>query len=234
MSDVGELREASVDPTSNGQAKRSEATRSKLIEAMIDCLFRQGYGGATTIAVAQKARVSRGAMLHHFPTRVDLIIAVAEHIVRDQDARRRAMLVQVPRGRQRFAAITDVVWETMQEPASMALIEIMLGSRSDPDLSLRFPAVLGDLEAKLVAGPLEVARDMGVRDLKTVEAMTRLHLAAMRGLMIEKLFHPPPEAVEDAVDLLRWYKELLTDRLEGKTVRSAKRKRASSSIDSQA
>ena len=197
----------------NGHAQRSAATRTKLIDAAIECLFRHGYAAATTVAVAKQAGVSRGAMLHQFPTRVDLIIAVAEHIVRVQDDHRRTVLRDVPRGRERFAAITEVVWRTMQEPASMALMEIMLGSRSDPELSTRFPVVMADMENKLIAGPLEVARDLGVRDLRLVEAMARLHLAAMRGLMIERLFQQDGQAVDDAFDLLLWYKEKVAARL---------------------
>lgn len=197
----------------NGHAQRSAVTQARLIEATITCLFRTGYGATTTVAVAKAAGVSRGAMLHQFPTRADLIIAVAQHIVRGQDARRRQILRAVPRGAERFRAITAAVWETMKEPASMALLEIMLGSRSDPELSRRFPAVMREMEGKLLAGPLAVAHDMGSDQDRLISTMSRLHLAAMRGLAIERLFQPDDSASEEAFDLLTWYKDQFLARL---------------------
>ena len=197
----------------NGHAQRSANTQTKLIEATIACLCEHGYAATTTVAVARTAEVSRGAMLHQFPTRVDLIIATAEHIVRDQDDRRRALLRAVPRGVERLHAITRVAWDTMNEHGSLALTEIMLGSRSDPELSSRIPDVMRDIEERLNSGPLEVTRDIGITDDRTVHAMIRLHLAAMRGLMIEQLFQRDRTAVEDAFQLLLWYKQLIVDRL---------------------
>lgn len=197
-------------------ARRSAATRARLIAATVAVLQREGYAGASTVKVAQEAGVSRGAMLHQFPTRADLIIAVAEHIVREQDRERRQKLRGIERGEARFRAITEVVWETMQQPEAMALLEIMLGSRSDPELSARFPAVMRDLEAQLAAGPLEVGEDIGVADHELIEAMTRLHLAAMRGLMIDRLFTNDDAKTGQAFDLLLWYKSLVTDRMLGR------------------
>ncbi|RDE07327.1 TetR/AcrR family transcriptional regulator [Sphingomonas aracearum] len=204
-------------PPGNGHAQRSAATRLRLIEAAIDCLYRTGYGATTTVAIAQTAGVSRGAMLHQFPTRADLIIAVAEHIVREQDLRRRQILRAVPRGVERFRAITAAVWDTMKEPASMALLEIMLGSRSDPELSARFPAVMRGAEARLASGPIEVARDIGFEQDDLIHAMSRLHLAAMRGLAIERLFQTDEGRVDDAFELLTWYKDQFLLRLSEAT-----------------
>src|SRR5688572_23480867 len=109
-------------PPGGANARRSAATRSRLITATITVLQREGYAAATTVKVAREAGVSRGAMLHQFPTRADLLIAVAEHIVREQDSARRRELREVKRGLPRFNAITGVAWKTMREPESMALI----------------------------------------------------------------------------------------------------------------
>lgn len=205
---------SSAEPAAlNGHARRSAHTRAKLIDATIACLYRSGYAATTTIAVAKEARVSRGAMLHQFATRADLLIATAEHIVRTQDDYRRSKVLQQPRGEERFNAITEVVWETMQQPASLALIEVMLGSRSDPDLRDRFPAVMRDVENKMMSGPVEIAIDMGIVDDELVRSMTRLHMAAMRGLVIERLFEPGRD-IDRSFDLLRWYKTMVVERMK--------------------
>ena len=60
---------------------RTAATRAKLLKATIDCLYELGYHQTSTVVVTERAKVSRGAMLHHFPTKADLMMAASEHIV---------------------------------------------------------------------------------------------------------------------------------------------------------
>lgn len=62
------------------QAERTETTRRKLIDAAIEVMRRRGYGGLTTPEVAEVAGVSRGALLHHFPTRHELVIATMRYM----------------------------------------------------------------------------------------------------------------------------------------------------------
>src|SRR5262245_21898426 len=61
-------------------AERSAATRGKLLEATIQCLAELGYHQTSTVIVTERAGVSRGSMLHHFPTKADLMMAAAQHI----------------------------------------------------------------------------------------------------------------------------------------------------------
>jgi len=62
------------------QAERSETTRRKLIEAAIVLLRERGYGGLRTNEVSDRAGVSRGAQLHHFPTKYELILATLQYL----------------------------------------------------------------------------------------------------------------------------------------------------------
>ena len=97
----------------------------------------------------------------------------------------------------------------------MALIEIMLGGRSDPELSTRLPAIMREFNAKLLNCPMDVARELGIDDTPLLNAMSRLHLSAMRGMMIERLYWPDPEhSSSEAFELLDWYKRLLMRRLD--------------------
>jgi hypothetical protein len=54
---------------------------------------------------------------------------------------------------------------------------------------------------------------MGITDETTVEAMVRLHRAAMRGLAIELSLSNNPAEVEASVRLLEHYKRYLTGQL---------------------
>lgn len=199
----------------NGQAERSAATRAKLIQATIATLCAVGYTATTTIEVVSRAKVSRGAMLHHFSTRAELILGTAEHILREQEVERRDILRTVERGEARFYSITDAMWNTMQRPEAVALTEIMLGARSDPEVHAPFSVLMRDFNKRLLDGPNEVADDFGYANTRLVRAMARLHVAAMRGLMIDRLYWDESDtSIDDAFELLVWYKGLVMRRLE--------------------
>lgn len=67
------------DSNSGHQQRRSAETRLAILDAMIECLARQGYARTTTQLICEVAKISRGAMLHHYPTKQDLIAAVVDY-----------------------------------------------------------------------------------------------------------------------------------------------------------
>lgn len=202
-------------------AERSAQMRQRLIDAAVACLRRVGYAATTTQLVMEEAAVSRGAMLHHFPTKVDLMIAVGEAAALHQNRVVRRRLSAIPEGMDRYLALTQATWEAMCEPPALALIEIMIASRSDPALGARFPAIAEALEAEQRQGVWDLVRELGVTDRDTIESMVRLHLAAMRGLAIEMMFTGERTPAERSIGLLDHYTrtltgELLTGKLSGR------------------
>lgn len=49
------------------QAQRSAEMRERLLDATVACLIEYGYAATTTARVVEKAGVTKGAQLHHFP-----------------------------------------------------------------------------------------------------------------------------------------------------------------------
>ena len=62
------------------QEERSAETRRRLLDATVACLFERGYAGTTTTEIASRAGVSRGAQLHHFPKKDELVVSALEHV----------------------------------------------------------------------------------------------------------------------------------------------------------
>ena len=58
-----------VTTTRVPQEERTRAMRQRLLDACVECLVERGWSGTSTTLVSQRAGVSRGAQLHHFPTR---------------------------------------------------------------------------------------------------------------------------------------------------------------------
>jgi AcrR family transcriptional regulator len=200
-----------AEPTVRGpHAERTAAMRKRLIDAAIECLGEHGYGATTLQMVTDVAGVSRGAVLHHFPAKSDLMIAVAEYAAEKQNRHVRRLLANTKVGMDRFLAVTMATWDAMTKPAATALLEIMLGSRSDPELADRFPAVIESLEKYQREGVWEQAQSVGITDKATIEAMVHLHTAAMRGLALELMFSKDVARADAAMALLRRYKRGLT------------------------
>ena len=65
---------------SRTRSERSADSRLLILDAAVACLVEDGYAGASTLAVQARAGVSRGRLLHHFPSRAQLLVAAAEHL----------------------------------------------------------------------------------------------------------------------------------------------------------
>jgi AcrR family transcriptional regulator len=202
-------------------AERSGQTRGAIIEAAIELLFSRGHTATTTIAVAARAKVSRGAMLHHFPTRVGMLIAVAEHIVTWQREQRREKFKELGVGLKRYYAGADINWEVQKQPATIALLEIMMATRSDPQLRKGFAPFIKQMREMRAGAATGVASDLGVSDKSTVATMLYLHQATLRGLAVHLLCTGDEKAVEDARRLFTHYSHSFAEALMERGKRKA-------------
>ena len=62
------------------QAARSEATRAKLVAAGRELFAKRGYAGVGTEEIVRRARVTRGALYHHFPSKLALFESVFDRL----------------------------------------------------------------------------------------------------------------------------------------------------------
>ncbi len=67
-------------PSGRTNAQSTQQTRLALLDATVACLAELGYAGTATPEIARRAGVSRGALVHHFPTKADLVAATATHL----------------------------------------------------------------------------------------------------------------------------------------------------------
>jgi AcrR family transcriptional regulator len=212
-----------IAPARRTNAERSATTRTKLIDAAIDLLYREGYSETTTISVAAKAKVSRGAMLHQFPTRTELLLAVAEHIV---DEHRKMRIETLARenfasGIERLTAATDVSWAMQSQPSAMALLEIMMATRSDKELRKGFTPFTRNWADIRKQAAARLAADLGIADVRKLEDYVTLHQTSLRGLAIELMFANEREDVERARRLLAQYEKAFIDYLMKKAKSNA-------------
>lgn len=116
------------------QAERSAGTRAKLMDAAIACLLERGYAGATTSEVAERAGVSRGAQLHHFPTKAEMVAHAVRHLAEEWIAEFRRGQRSIPPGGDRTSAVIDLLWHSFSGPLFMAAVELWVAARTDREL----------------------------------------------------------------------------------------------------
>lgn len=114
--------------------ERGLATRAALLDAALECLVEQGYAATTTIEVARRAGVSRGAQLHHFPTKARLLTAAVEHLFERRNAEFRKAFADAEPGADRLDTAIDLLWSMFRGPTFVAWLELWVAARHDADL----------------------------------------------------------------------------------------------------
>ncbi|MER5445250.1 TetR/AcrR family transcriptional regulator [Streptomyces sp. NPDC002766] len=97
---------------------RSEERRAEIVRAALEVIAERGYRGASLAAVAEKVGLTQQGLLHHFPTKEALLVAVLEE--RDQwDA--------VPATQWRVDLLASLVEYNAMRPGIIQTFSALLG-----------------------------------------------------------------------------------------------------------
>lgn len=110
--------------------------RTALLNATLDTLVDSGYKGTTTTAVAHRANVSLGALLHHFPTKADLLAAAVGHACDRRLAEFRESITAAGAATDdQLDTAIDLLWTMMTGPTYTAFVELWVAARTEPELA---------------------------------------------------------------------------------------------------
>jgi AcrR family transcriptional regulator len=127
------------------QEERTRAMRRRLMDATVELLVERGWSGTSTTLVSRRAGVSRGAQLHHFPTKNDLVVAAVEHVSEVRGAELARAAAKLPRGGRRTRAVLDMLADHFTSPVFTAALELWVAARTDPALQ----AAVAPLEQRI-------------------------------------------------------------------------------------
>jgi AcrR family transcriptional regulator len=179
------------------QGERSATTRELIMSATITILEEEGLAGATTVRIQEQAGLSRGRLLHQFPSRAELIVAAVQHLA---NARLSAELQPMApmartRGRARIRAAIDSMWLMYEGPMFWAGMELWLGARTDPALReclIPGEVQIGQFRAELcdkLFGPDLVAKP-AYADFRDIL------ISSMRGVAMTYAFNDRPKKTD--------------------------------------
>lgn len=118
------------------QVKKSEATRILVIESAIQCILKFGYANTTMARIADKAKLSRGAMMHHYSNRQTVMNSVIQHL---HEKRLKAFRRAVTSNSNNGTSIHETLrgyWQQVNHPIFIAFEELAMAAKSDPELKL--------------------------------------------------------------------------------------------------
>lgn len=183
---------------------RAARTRERILDAAVGVLVDDGYAAATTSRIQEEAGVSRGALVHHFPSKAQLLLAATEHL-----AQRRAQWLarrvdQAPPPQDPVADGVGLLWATMSGPLFAAATELWVASRTDEDLR----SALLDHERRLGEGARALfAELMGLTPDAAFRRAFDMTLQVLRGAALTALLRDDArwerQVVAHAVDTFR-------------------------------
>ncbi|MFN3608503.1 MAG: TetR/AcrR family transcriptional regulator [Hyphomonas sp.] len=118
-------------PERRSQKDRSESMQRRVLDATLRCIGEQGYIGVSLQSIADMAGVSRGAITHHYPSKIELASAAIRHFVEWCYERINAAFhdkMDLPL-RDRL----DILWTEFEEVFPITF-ELIVALRADKDL----------------------------------------------------------------------------------------------------
>jgi len=198
------------------QAERSASMRARLLDATIECLHDLGYARTSTPEIARRAGVSRGAQLHHFPTKAELVTSAVEHLF----GRRHEEFLQAfrarPAGHDPVEAAIDILWSMVSGPTFYAWLELVVAARTDAEL--REP--VAELTARLGAIIEQTFRELFSAPASPnpfFDVAPRFAFALLDGLALERIHADGPDSHTAVLQALKALARLVMPHATEKT-----------------
>lgn len=155
------VRRIDANPRKLPRQARSKATVDAVVTAAAQVLIEQGYEGATTMRVAERAGVSIGSLYQYFPNKESLIVVLIE---------------------QHADQIVEIMEKALGDPANVTLADglraIIRAGTSAHHLDPTLHKILNEQIPRV--GRLAKAMDTISRITRAIELFLRAHASEMR------------------------------------------------------
>jgi len=117
------------------QQQRRDETRRALLDAAVESLIEVGFARTTTLEVQRRADVSRGALLHHFPSKAELLVAAVAHLAEMRAKELKQLSAELPPSSgARTDAVLGLLWQCFSGTFFQVAMELRTAARTDPEL----------------------------------------------------------------------------------------------------
>lgn len=191
--------------TRRTQAERSQTTQKKILDATLDCLMKYGLRDTSTVDVTRRAGVSRGALLHHYPTKELLLQQTLQYLLRAEVDDILRMADEVDSGRMGLDDFLADLWERFSGRLYMISLEYIVAARTDPALREVLAEVAWEFNTSLDAlwERLMLNSDLAPRERRLALNST---LCLMRGMSAQGIWRDDPQFFRE---MLEFWKQTL-------------------------
>lgn len=190
------------DHRARTQAERSEDMRRRIVDAAAQVMGAHGYAGFRTAEVSRVAGVSRGAQLHHFPTKDQLVVATLRHVYGEALERSRERAAAIDPQRDILDQLIDDARDFFFSKPFLVSVDIVVSAATDP--SVRDEVLEIARTARL---PVEVAWTKALIEAgipqETAPGLLSIVLGIVRGQALRKFWDDDPKKDEVQFALLR-------------------------------
>jgi AcrR family transcriptional regulator len=175
------------------------ATYRRIVDVAVESLIEEGFAATTTVEVQRRAGLSRGALLHHFPTREQLFTAAVHRLVQVNLEALWAELAAAPAGTDPVTRGMWVLRRASRRPSFGAELELWGAARTEHRLREALRAAERGARKELysvidgVFGPEIVAAPC-------YPLVVELTVQLMRGLTISAALHERVKEDEPLID----------------------------------
>jgi AcrR family transcriptional regulator len=169
------------------QADRTRAMQNKLMNAAIKVLLEQGYGRLTTKEVARVAGVSNGALMHHFASKAELVVAATAMVYEEAIIRGQRVANTVNADQKPIEGYLSDCLSVYFEWPFIAALETIMVARTDPDLMEKILPVMKRYRTICDDIWISVFMRTGLTHQKA-SLLLNLTLNLVRGMAINRLW----------------------------------------------
>ena len=186
------------------QAKKSAIMRDNILEAALECFISIGYANTTTARIADKAGVSRGAMLHHFPSKTELMQAAVEYLHEKLLDLYAASVEQVSPDLpvdQRNRQGLEGYWKYLSSDLYVAYHELCVAGRTDPELQHILEDSISRFDKRIVESNRQLFPEWSERG-ELYELAMDITKFLMEGMAVSQIVSQREKRVNRMIDYL--------------------------------
>lgn len=186
---------------------RSARMKDRIMRAALACIYEKGLQNTSTVDIAKRAEVSRGAMLHHYPSKRDLLIAAYSELLGREVEQLRSLAQEYSTGKVALDDFIDYLWSRFSHDPFAITVDFIVAARTDDDLKEHlartrdaYDSALRDIWRQFFIGTDE-QDDVGMTEFS-------LTISLFRGLALQSLMQDDTDTGATSDMIAAWKQRL--------------------------
>lgn len=176
------------------QEERSHDMQQRILDAAFELLRDKGYSNFVTTEVAKRAKVSRGALVHHFATKADLIESAIEHVFNKSLFAGMERAKNVTSSEDPIGAVLEDALDFYFSDYFYVGLDMLIAGAKDEGQKDKFVRVVRNYRQPIEEEWLKVMCDNGL-PVELAQELLWLTVNIVRGSAIRALWRHEPELV---------------------------------------